>query len=169
MHPEREEKSMIRKMRRFKQQLSDEAAVELMEKTSWGTLAVVGDDGYPYAVPLSQVWLNGRIYFHGAAQGHKFDALLQNPKVSFSVVGQDEVIPEKLTMLYTSAIAFGTARLVEDEDEKRAALVAFADKFGASNGREKNLEEIERTWKIVRVFAIDVEHMTGKASMELKS
>jgi len=160
---------MIRKMRRFKQQLSDEAAVELMEKTSWGTLAVVGDDGYPYAVPLSQVWLNGRIYFHGAAQGHKFDALLQNPKVSFSVVGQDEVVPEKLTVLYTSAIAFGTARLVEDEDEKRAALVAFADKFGASNGREKNLEEIERTWKIVRVFAIDVEHMTGKASMELKS
>ena len=169
MHPEREEKSMIRKMRRFKQQLSDEAAVELMEKTSWGTLAVVGDDGYPYAVPLSQVWLNGRIYFHGASQGHKFDALLQNPKVSFSVVGQDEVVPEKLTMLYTSAIAFGTARLVEDEDEKRAALVAFADKFGASNGLEKNLEEIERVWKIVRVFAIDVELMTGKASMELKS
>jgi len=160
---------MIRKMRRFKQQLSDEAAQRLLAETSWGTLAVVGDDGYPYAVPLSQVWLDGKVYIHGAAQGHKLDALLQNPKVSFSVVGQDEVAPEKLTTLYTSAIAFGTARLVEDETEKRAALEAFADKYFAPNGREKNLEEIERKWKIVRVFAIDVEHLTGKASMELKS
>ena len=158
---------MIRKMRRFKQQLSDEAAQRLLAETSWGTLAVVGDDGYPYAVPLSQVWLDGKVYIHGAAQGHKLDALLQNPKVSYSVVGQDEVAPEKLTTLYTSAVVFGTARPVEDDGEKRAVLEAFADKYFAPNGREKNLAEIERKWKIVRVFAIEVEHLTGKASLEL--
>ena len=158
---------MIRKMRRFKQQLSDEAARELMEQTPWGTLAVVGDDGYPYAVPLNYVWLDGRIYLHGAAQGHRFDALLQNPKVSFAVVGRNELAPEKLTTLYTSAIAFGTARPVEDDAEKRAALEALADKYFAANDREKNLAEIDRDWKIVRVFAIDVEHLTGKGSMGL--
>lgn len=53
-------------MRRKRQQLSDEAARQVLEQATSGVLAVMGDGGYPYAVPLSYVWHDGRLIFHSA-------------------------------------------------------------------------------------------------------
>ena len=88
---------MFREMRRKKQQLSTKECVEILRKRTSGVLAVFGEDGYPYAVPISYVYEDGKIYFHSAKAGHKIDAIQQNSKVSFCIIDQDQVVPEKYT------------------------------------------------------------------------
>ena len=109
---------MFREMRRKRQMLSeDDCKIILREGTS-GVLALSGDDGYPYAVPLSYVYDGEKIFFHCAKSGHKLDAIRRNPKASFCVIGQDKVVPEEYTTDYRSVIAFGTVRILEDDREK---------------------------------------------------
>lgn len=79
---------MFRKMRRFKQQITDAECIEILKNEKRGVLSVLGDDGYPYGLPVSH-WYNegdGRIYFHGAKSGHKLDAIKACDKVSFCVM-----------------------------------------------------------------------------------
>src|SRR5699024_1089682 len=97
---------MFREMRVKKRLMSEEDAEELLKSASHGVLAVAGDEGYPYAVPVSFVYKDRKIYIHSALEGHKVDAVKQNSKVSFCVVTADNVVSEKLTTRYTSAVAF---------------------------------------------------------------
>ena len=69
--------------------------------------------GYPYGVPLSYVYHNGKLYFHCAKAGHKLDAIRREGKCSFCVIGQDQVVAEKYTTLFRSVIAFGQVRVLE--------------------------------------------------------
>ena len=86
---------MFRDMRRIKQVLSQEENIKILERNTAGVLAVTGDDGYPYAVPISYVYADGQIYLHSAKTGHKRDGIMRNRKISFCVVDQDQVVPEK--------------------------------------------------------------------------
>ena len=112
---------MFREMRRKKQILTPEKSIEILKKGTSGVLALSGDDGYPYAVPLSYVYENSMLYFHGAKEGHKIDAIRTCDKASFCVVEQDHIVPPKYTTYYRSAIAFGRIRILEDEKEVRRA------------------------------------------------
>lgn len=153
-------------MRRRKQELSREEAVRIMESGAYGVLGTAGTDGWPYAVPLSYAWLDGRIVFHCAPEGHKMDALRAEARVSFAVVGSNEVRPEDYTNVYTSAIAFGTARIIEDDAEKRALCRAFALRYCA--GLEEGVEEeIDKLIGRTALVAIDVERLSGKRAIEL--
>ncbi len=109
---------MFREMRRKKQLLSEAETIEILKTGTSGVLGVSGDDGYPYTVPLSYVYQDGKLFFHCAQEGHKIDAIGRNDKVSFCVIHQDKIIPEKFTTHYRSAIAFGRARILTDEGEK---------------------------------------------------
>lgn len=157
---------MFREMRRIKQQLTKEECVAVLERGSSGVLAVMGDGGYPYAVPLSYVYENESIWFHGATVGHKLDAIRRNEKFSFCVVDQDVVIPEKLTTAYRSVIVFGKAHILEDAQEIRAAAWAMGRKY--SPGMDDKIEEeINIEFPNMAVVRLDIEHMTGKEGMEL--
>lgn len=158
---------MFRDMRRKKQQLSLEAAQAILEQGSFGVLALDGDAGYPYALPISYVYDDGKIYFHSATSGHKLDAIQRNPKASFCVVGQDKVIPGKLNTLYRSVIAFGKLQIVEDEAEKREALIKLAFKYGSEGSEDYRDAHIEKDWHRLCLLAMTVEHLSGKESMEL--
>lgn len=153
---------MFRKMRRFQQQLSDEEAVKILENGSHGVLAVQGDEGYPYAVPVSFVYQDSKIYFHGASSGHKLDSVRENSKVSFCVVGQDSVCPEKYTTHYSSVIVFGQAHVVEDQEEIRQASRLLAVKYAPDEGESHREQVIEKNMPVIGVVRIDIEHMTGK-------
>ena len=113
---------MFREMRRKNQMLSQEESIAVLQKETSGTLAVLGDNGYPYAVPLSYVYYDNKIYFHGAKVGHKIDAIQKHNKVSFCVIDQDDVISEEFTTYFKSVIAFGTARIIEDDTDQRSAM-----------------------------------------------
>lgn len=118
----REGKYMFREMRRNKQLLSNNESVEILKNGTSGVLALLGDNEYPYAVPISYVYDNSKIYFHGAKSGHKIDAIRKCNKASFCVIAQDEIHPEKYTTYFKSVITFGKIRILEDENEIRQAI-----------------------------------------------
>ena len=155
---------MFREMRRKRQQLPNEECIEILMKNTSGVLAVSGDEGYPYAVPLSYVYHDGKIYFHCAKTGHKLDAIRNNPKASFCIIDADNVIPEKFTTFFKSVIAFGTARIMEG-DEMRGAIEMLAEKYSPNiEGRDK---EIDGAYPALAMIEFTIEHMAGKEAIEL--
>jgi nitroimidazol reductase NimA-like FMN-containing flavoprotein (pyridoxamine 5'-phosphate oxidase superfamily) len=155
---------MFREMRRGKQLLSVEDTIAVMTRCTNGVLACSGDEGYPYAVPLSYVYSNGRIYFHSAKAGHKIDAITKNPKVSFSVIDEDKIVSEEYTTYFRSVIAFGKARIVEG-DERLESFAALVEKYSGNQSEEARNKEISRC-KQAHIIAIDIEHITGKEAIE---
>lgn len=157
---------MFREMRRKRQQLTPEECVAILEKMTAGTLALAGADGYPYAVPISYVYADNKIYFHSATKGHKIDAISQNSKVSLCVVEQDCVVPEEYTTYFRSVIIFGKTRILTDDTEKRTGIEKLGEKY--SPGDPAGLKaEIEKGFNHLLVIEIEIEHMTGKESIEL--
>lgn len=157
---------MFPEMRRKKQQLTQEESIEIFLKGSCGVLALLGNEDYPYAVPLSYVYEDHKIYFHGAKEGHKLDAIKKHHKASFCVIGQDQAVPEKFTTLYKSVIAFGKIRVVQDEKEKRSSIALLGRKY-SPEFEEIMEKEIENDYDHFNMFALDIEHMTGKQCIEL--
>ena len=155
---------MFREMRRGKQLLSMKDTIIVMDSCTNGILACLGDEDYPYAVPLSYVYFNDKIYFHSAKVGHKIDAIIKNPKVSFTVVDEDTIVSEEYTTYFRSVIAFGKARVVEG-DERLEAFEALVEKYSGDQPEEAKHKEITGC-KEAYIIAIDVEHITGKEAIE---
>ena len=127
---------MFREMKRKERQLSAELTEKILNKCTSGVLSVIGDDGYPYGVPVSYAYSDGKIFFHCAKEGHKVDAIKNNPKVSFTVIAQDDVVPEAYGTDFASVIAFGKASFVEDPEENRSIfrqLKQLSVDIGAKN------------------------------------
>ena len=158
---------MFREMRRKKQQLSTKECVEILRKRTSGVLAVFGEDGYPYAVPISYVYEDGKIYFHSAKAGHKIDAIQQNSKVSFCIIDQDQVVPEKYTSYFRSVIVFGKVRILEDDQEKYKSIEQLAVKYAPDDREEERKKAIEQEWNAFCMLELTSEHMTGKEAKEL--
>jgi len=156
---------MFREMRRGRQLMSPEETIAVLERGSNGVLACLGDEDYPYAVPLNYVYHNGKIYFHSAMSGHKMDAMMKHPKVSFAVIDQDTIVSEKYTSYFRSAIVFGKARIAEG-DERLEAFRALVEKYSGDQPEENKRREIEGCTR-AHIVAIDIEHMTGKQAKEL--
>lgn len=158
---------MFREMRRKRQSLSIERIASILENGTSGVLALSGDDDYPYAVPISYVYGDDKIYFHCAKSGHKMDAIKRNCKASFCVIDQDQIIPEEYTTYFRSVIVFGRIRLIEDEQEKRTAIEKLATKYAPNDSAAGRKEAIEREWKPLCMLEMDIDHMTGKEAIEL--
>ncbi len=159
---------MFREMRRKNCVISTEAAEKILREGDFGVLALAGDDGYPYAVPINYAVEGNKIYFHSAKTGHKLDAIKNNDKVSFCVVDKHKVVAEEFTTYFSSAIAFGRIRIVEDNDDpdKRRGLELLADKYSATASAERRAKELARLNALV-VPVMTIEHLTGKAAREL--
>ena len=158
--------SDFREMRRKRQQLSEEESIGILQKATAGTLALLGDNGYPYAVPISYVYADGKLYFHSALSGHKIDAIRNCDKASFCVIDQDEVHPEKYTTYFRSVIAFGRIHIIEDEQEKLETARLLGDRYNP-NQEEALQKELEKGLSRMLMIRFDIEHLTGKAAIEL--
>lgn len=159
---------MFREMRRKKQQLAQEEALAMLRRATSGVLAVQGDEGYPYAVPISFVYQDGKLYFHSAKNGHKCDAILRSDKASFCVIDTDDVAQSEFTTHYRSAVAFGRVRVLTDDDEIRRALERLAQKYSPDYLADADAE-IEHGWERLCVIELAIEHLTGKAAKEVVS
>ncbi len=159
---------MFREMRRRNCVISTETAEKILREGEFGVLALSGDDGYCYAVPINYAVEGNKIYFHSAKTGHKLDAIRNNDKVSFCVVDRHEVIAEEFTTYFSSAIAFGRIRIVEDNDDpdKLRGLELLADKYSSTASTERRAKELSRLDALV-VPVMTIEHLTGKAAREL--
>jgi len=157
---------MFREMRRKKQLLSETETVEILKRHTSGVLGVSGDDGYPYTVPLSYAYQDGKLVFHCAKSGHKMDGIARNDKVSFCVIDKDEVIQETFTTHFRSVIVFGRARILTEDSEKQAALACLVEKYSPDFVIEGQ-KEIERNWNRVCLVEVKIEYMAGKEAIEL--
>lgn len=154
-------------MRRAKQSLPAEECAAILQNASSGVLALSGDDGYPYAVPLSFVCDGDCLYFHCAKQGHKIDAVRRSEKASFCVIAQDDVVPEDYATNYRSVIVFGRICILEDENEKRTAIEKLAVKYAPHEPADRREAAIEKDWSPLCMLKMRVEHVTGKEGLAL--
>ena len=158
--------SEFREMRRKRQLLSDDESIGILQKATAGTLALLGDNGYPYAVPISYVYHEGKLYFHSALAGHKVDAIKKCDKASFCVIDKDDVKPEKYTTFFRSVIAFGRIHIIEDDKEKLAMARMLGNRYNPNND-ESLQREIEGGLSRMLMIRFDIEHLTGKEAIEL--
>ena len=154
-------------MRRNKQLLSAEETIDILTKGTSGVLAVQGDDDYPYAVPLNYIYYENKIYFHGAKVGHKLDAIRKQPKASFCVIPQDSVVPEEYTTYSRSVIAFGKIHIITEGNDMQYAIHTSATKYHPHDSIENREKVIKREWRPLCMFVLEIEHMTGKETIEL--
>lgn len=154
------------KMRRKDRAMTQEEAMALLEKGAYGVLASCSETTGAYAVPLSYIVMNNGIYFHCARTGHKIENIAREPRVSFCVVGKTQpVFGTDFTTLFESAIAFGPAAEVEDDEEKRDALRRLCEKYLPEH-MDRFDEAMERSYKVTRVMRIDICQLTGKAKRQ---
>ena len=158
---------MFREMRRKRQQLTETECIEILNRNTSGVLAVSGDNGYSYAVPLSYVYDGKALYFHSAKSGHKLDAIKSCEKVSFCVIDQDKIVPQKYTTYFRSVIIFGRASIVKGDDEIRTAIERLAIKYNPTDSKENRDDVIEKEYAAMCIVRVDIDHMTGKEAIEL--
>lgn len=158
---------LFREMKRKKQLLSVEESEEILKKCSSGVLAILGDDNYPYTIPLSYVYSDSKIFFHCAKKGYKLDAIEKNNKVSFCVIEKDQVMPEEYTTYYRSVIVFGKIFIMKDEIEKRKAIEILALKYYPNDTKTHRYKSIENEYNALCMLQLNIEYMTGKEAIEL--
>lgn len=157
---------MFREMVRIKQQLTREEAIELLKKQPRGVLSLLGDDGYPYGVPIDH-WYNeedGRIYFHSGKEGHKVDAIRGCDKASFCVYDEGYRNPGDWALNIKSVIVFGRVRIIEDHEKALELTRSLSRKYTMDEAYIQ--QEIDSYGQELLVFALDPEHITGKITKE---
>ena len=153
---------MFRKMRRFKQQLSDADCLAVLQAAKRGVLAVHGDDGYPYAVPLNFVFDPAAriLYFHMAVAGHKLDAIERDSKVCFTVMDDGYKVEGDWAWYVKSVVVFGEAQVVNDDAMRDKWLRALAAKYFPPV--EDVEEDMRRNAPRALVVAVQAAHISGK-------
>ena len=155
---------MKRQMKRIKQLLSTADTEAVLNRCTSGVMGLNGDDGYPYTVPLSYVYSDGKIYFHSGKNGYKVECLMNNPKVSFTVIDEDMIVSEEFTTYFRSAIITGKTRIV-DGDEYYKAFKLIVEKYSGDLSEEVKTKAINEC-KNAYIIAIDITSMTGKEAIE---
>lgn len=153
---------MSREMRRFKQEISRNECLEILKTERRGVLSVIGDDGYPYSVPMNFYYdeKEEKLYFHCAREGHKIDAIKSCNKVCFTVWNSGYKKEGDWAYYVTSVIAMGRAELISDSDVIDDKLRKLALKYFPT------AEEIEKVMASsaskVQMIVLNIEHLTGK-------
>lgn len=151
---------MFREMRKQSRKMEDSEALEYLQKGEYGVISTIGEDGYPYGVPVNYVYKDGEIFFHCATTGHKIDNFNYSDKVSFCVVTESDVLPDIFSTRYRSVIAFGKISEVPEE-EKESVLELLVDRFSPDFVGEGK-EHIKQYFAATKTYRIVVEHYTGK-------
>lgn len=156
---------MFRELRRKNQALSYDECAEILKRANTGVLAVQGDENYPYTVPLNYLFSDNKIYFHCAKEGHKIDSIKRNDKVSFCVIDKDEVVPEVFGTDFRSVIAFGRARIM-NEEEFMPIIQSFTRKYCPKTPIDAVQKEIDKDFKRLCIVEIKIENLTGKRAID---
>ena len=152
---------MFRAMGRIKQQISREECIRVLKEQPRGVLSMIGDDGYPYGIPLNHLYMDdGHIYFHCGKHGHKIDAIAKCDKVSYCVCDQGYRKDGEWALNINSVVIFGRIREVTDEEKMREICTLLTKKF--TDDDEYLQRELAGSFKNVKCLELIPEHMTGK-------
>ena len=157
---------MFRNMIRAKQQLSREECAAILRTEKRGVLSVIGDEGYPYGMPLNHYYneADGKLYFHSGKQGHKLDALRANGKASFCVLDEGRRDAGDWALRFRSVIVFGRVEFIEDRETIYEISAKLSRKF--TDDEAYIADELRRSGPATCMFALVPEHITGKRIKE---
>ncbi len=153
---------MFRRMRRFKQQLSDEECIAVLKTETRGVLSVLDDDGYPYGIPMNHWYCenDGKLYFHGAKEGHKIDIIQKCNKVCYTVFDKGYCNKDEWALNVRSVVVFGKISFVTDEKKANVICSALCRKF--TEDEEYLRRELESSLSKVQCLELTPKHITGK-------
>ena len=153
---------MFREMLRFKQQLPREECIEILKVQKRGVLSVLGDDDYPYGMPINHFYCeeDGKLCFHGGKRGHKIDAIRRHDKASFCVYDEGFRKENDWALNIRSVIVFGRIEIIEDREKIYDIARRLSYKFTQDNAYIEH--EIKNSGPSTLMFALTAEYMTGK-------
>lgn len=153
---------MFRELTRIKQKLPMEETIEILKQEPRGVLSVIGDDGYPYGIPMDHWYhdADGCLYFHSGKKGHKIDAMNRCSKASYCVYDQGFRREGEWSLNIKSVVVFGRIEIVEDfktaMEITRQLSLKYTDDVAYIDW------EIQQSGKNTLVFRLVPEHITGK-------
>ncbi len=154
---------MFREMRRIEKSMNLDEVMKRLDEASHGILCVHGDHGYPFGVPVSYSVWNDKIVVHCASEGHKIESIKKDEKVSFTIVLKDEIDQSRFTTDYESIVAYGRAKILDDLDDKKAALLTLIEKY-SPDFIEGGKKYIQASAAKTCVLLVEIESITGKRS-----
>lgn len=153
---------MFRKMRRFKQQISEEECIRILKEQPRGVLSMIGDDGYPYGIPLDHWYSGNKLYFHGAKVGHKMDAITAFDKVSYCVMDESFRRDGEWALNIKSVVIFGRMRIVDDAEDDLKVKIATGLCRKFTDDEAFLQKELTHAMPRAAFLELTPEHMTGK-------
>ena len=157
---------MFRELVRKKQEIPREECIEILKEQKRGVLSVIGDDGYPYGMPLNHYYdeRDGKIYFHGGKAGHRLDALAADPRVSYCVMDEGHQEEGEWFLRFRSVIIFGKAEVVQDREKVYEISRLLSYKF--TQDEEYIAHELQYSGPGTVLVCLTPEHMCGKRVKE---
>ncbi|MDY0360871.1 MAG: pyridoxamine 5'-phosphate oxidase family protein [Desulforegulaceae bacterium] len=150
-------------IRRQDRLLDEKRAVELLLNSEYGVISMASESNSIYAVPINYVWdRKNSIYLHCAKEGRKLRCMDLNPKVSFCIVGNTNVLSSKFTTEYESIILECTARRNLLEHERMNALEIFIDKYSPMD-KETGIKYARKSFFRTEIVRLDIEKWSGKS------
>lgn len=157
---------MFRELERAAQKLPEEDCAELLKWETRGVLSVLGDDGYPYGMPMNH-WYDeesGAIWFHCGKSGHRLDALQRNNKVSFCVYDRGERKDGEWAWRVRSVVVFGRMEVLDDPELIVDVTTRLSHKF--TRDEAYILGEIRAAAHKTLLLRLTPEHICGKRVTE---
>jgi len=151
---------MYKEIRRKDRILDNASALALLDNGDYGVLSTVDKNNQPYGIPVNYTVIDNTIFVHSAPEGHKFDNIKSNSKVSFCVVGRTQLLPDQFSINYKSVVVFGTASIVEEKN-KRQALISLVAKYFPEH-MDSGGKYIDSLIDKVVVIKLSIDHITGK-------
>lgn len=157
---------MFRELARKNKEISREECIGLLKNETRGVLSVLGDDEYPYGMPMNHFYNeeDGKIYFHCGKAGHRLDSLKNHDKVSFCVYDAGYRNEGEWALNVKSVIVFGRMKVVDDMARIVDISRALSHKF--TQDEEYISREIEKYARGTLLLELTPEHMCGKMVTE---
>lgn len=154
-------------MIRLDRRMSEADALQILKNGKYGVISTSSSDGLPYGVPINYFYVEeeNAIYFHCFIKGRKMDNIKENNRVSFVVVGKEEIIPERFVTHYESVMVAGRAVLITDDGEKARRLMQLCETLTPTSIKRRE-ELIKKSLPAVAIVKIEIDEITGKRNQD---
>jgi len=148
-------------MKRKDSELSYEATFEILESNNYAVVSLIDAEGMPYGVALDYIYKDDCLYFHGAKEGRKTDAMAKNPRACAVILGETKVIPNRFGREYVSAVVEGPITLIDDPEVKRTVMRWVVER-NSPDYLEKGYAVVEKLLERVLIYKMEIEKLSGK-------
>ena len=154
-----------RDLRRSDRLLTDEEALTVIRNVPHAVLSTADKDGIPYGVPVTPIYADGKIYFHGAAdeKGRKTVNMLQNKHVSLCYTAKDNIVQEEFAVNFVSVVVSGTARPITDPKEKSDLMFKIVHHHAPVKTDKQIADYLKPEVNLITLWEVTPLKITGKS------